>query len=133
VKTCHRGIYIVLGENAIVSFDAPHPAAVWAEAISLDPLQVDCVTTIMLSILDNQCEMGLEEQISLMAIYSVIKHRDGLLLEKGVHEVIERAQESHDQQTTDEIHALRLYAERAVPRPVMRYFKRFLHESLYVC
>jgi hypothetical protein len=114
-----------------VSFDVPHPAALWAEAVSLDPLQVDCVTTIMLSILDNQCEMGLEEQISLMAIYGVIKHRDGLVLEKGVHQAIERAQESHDQQITDEIHKLRLYAERAVPQQIMRYFKRFLHESLF--
>jgi hypothetical protein len=114
-----------------MSFDAPHPAAVWAEAISLDPLQVDCVTTIMLSILDNQCELGLEEQISLMAIYGVMKHRDGVVLEKAVHQVIERAQDSNDQLITDEIHALRLYAERVIPRQVMYYFKRFLYESLY--
>ena len=121
----------MLVENAILSYDAPHPAVVWAEAISLDPLQVDCVTTIMLSILDNQCDMGLEEQISLMAIYGVMKHRDGIVLERAGHQVIERAQESNDQQITDEIHELRLYAERAIPRQVMYYFKRFLHESLY--
>jgi hypothetical protein len=122
----------VLLEDTIVSFEAPHPAAVWAEAISLDPLQVDCVTAIMLSILDNQCEMGLEEQISLMAIYGVVKHRDGLILDQGVHQVIERAQGSNDQQLTDEIHELYLHAERAIPQQVMRYFKRFLNESLYV-
>jgi hypothetical protein len=121
----------VLVEDAIMSFDAPHPAAIWAEAISLDPLQVDCVTTIMLSILDNQCELGLEEQISLMAIYGVMKHRDGVVLEKAVHQAIERAQDSNNQQITDEIHALRLYAERVIPRQVMYYFKRFLHQSLY--
>lgn len=122
----------MLLEDAIVSFDAPHPAAVWAEAISLDPLQVDCVTTIMLSILDNQCEMGLEEQISLMAIYGVVKHREGLVLDKDIHQAIERAQESNDQASAQEIHALRLDAERNIPQQVMRYFKRFLHESLYV-
>ncbi|WP_316368559.1 hypothetical protein [Candidatus Thiodiazotropha sp. CDECU1] len=121
----------MLVENATITFDAPHPAAVWAEAISLDPLQVDCVTTIMLTILDNQCEMGLEEQIALMAIYSVVKHRDGVVLEKAVHQAIERAQVSYDQQITDEIHELRLHAERAIPRQIMRYFKRFLHDSLY--
>jgi hypothetical protein len=121
----------VLAEEAFLSFDAPHPAAVWAEAISLDPLQVDCVTTIMLSILDNQCDMGLEEQVSLIAIYGVMKHRDGVVLEKAVHQVIERAQDSNDQQTIDEIHALRLYAERVIPRQVMYYFKRLLHESFY--
>jgi hypothetical protein len=122
----------VLLEDTIVSFDAPHPATVWAETISLDPLQVDCVTTIMLSILDNQCRMGLEEQISLMAIYGVIKHRDGLILGKDIHQAIERAQASNDQRTADEIHALRLHAERVIPQQVMRYFKRFLNESLYV-
>ncbi|MEW8090616.1 MAG: hypothetical protein AB2784_13415, partial [Candidatus Thiodiazotropha endolucinida] len=103
----------------MTSFDAPHPAAVWAEAISLDPLQVDCVTTIMLTILDNQCEMGLEEQIALMAIYGVMKHRDGIVLEKAVHQAIERAQLYNDQRITDEIHDLRLYAERAIPRQIM--------------
>ncbi|MEW8159106.1 MAG: hypothetical protein AB2755_08240 [Candidatus Thiodiazotropha endolucinida] len=121
----------MLVEDAMTSFDAPHPAAVWAEAISLDPLQVDCVTTIMLTILDNQCEMGLEEQIALMAIYGVMKHRDGIVLEKAVHQAIERAQLYNDQRITDEIHELGLYVERAIPRQIMRYFKRFLQESLY--
>jgi hypothetical protein len=121
----------VLAEDAILSFEAPHPAAVWAEAISLDPLQVDCVTTIMLSILDNQCDMELEEQISLIAIYGVMKQRDGIVLERAVHQAIERAQDSNDQQIADEIHALRLNAERVIPPQVMYYFKRFLHESLY--
>ncbi|MES9970633.1 MAG: hypothetical protein ABW092_11415 [Candidatus Thiodiazotropha sp.] len=121
----------MLVENTTISFDAPHPAAVWAEAISLDPLQIDCVTTIMLTILDNQCDLGLEEQIALMAIYGVIKHRDGAVLENAVHQVIERAQISYDQQITDEIHELRVHAERVIPRQIMRYFKRFLHDSLY--
>jgi hypothetical protein len=122
----------VLLEDPIVSFDTPHPAAVWAEASSLDPLQVDCVTLIMLSILDNQCDMGLEEQLSLMAIYSVIKHREGLILENDIHQAIERAQVTNDHRTVAEIHALRLHAERVIPQQIMGYFKRFLHESLYV-
>ena len=121
----------MLAEDEIAVLDAPHPAAAWAEAITLDPLQVDCVTTIMLSILDNQCKLGLEEQIALMAVYSVVKHRNGVVLDRTVHQAIERAQQSGDQQTRNEIHELRLYAERAIPSLIMHHFKRFLHESLY--
>ncbi|MES9990745.1 MAG: hypothetical protein ABW098_02255 [Candidatus Thiodiazotropha sp.] len=121
----------MLVEDAIVSYDAPHPAAVWADTISLDPLQVDCVTSLMLSILDNQCEMGLEEQVAVMAVYSVVKHRNGAALEKGVHQAIERAQHLSDQYSTDEIHRLRLRAERLIPRQFMCHFKRFLHDSYY--
>ncbi|MET0071518.1 MAG: hypothetical protein ABW096_15895 [Candidatus Thiodiazotropha sp.] len=121
----------MLVEDAIASFDAPHPAAAWADTITLDPLQVDCVTTLMLSILDNQCEMGLEEQIAVMAVYSVVKHRNGIALEEDVHQAIERAQLLCDQRTTDEIHQHRLQAERMIPKQIMCHFKRFLHDSYY--
>ncbi|MCM8856378.1 MAG: hypothetical protein LC541_12680 [Candidatus Thiodiazotropha sp.] len=121
----------MLSKNTKTAFDAPHPAAVWAETISLDPLQIDCVTTVMLTILDNQCKMELEEQIALMAVYSVVKHRSGLILDQSIHQAIERAQALNDYQMTDEIHELRIHAESVIPRQVMRYFKQFLHESLY--
>ncbi|MEW8586934.1 MAG: hypothetical protein AB2531_14325 [Candidatus Thiodiazotropha sp.] len=121
----------MLVEDAIVAYDAPHPAAVWADTITLDPLQVDCVTALMLSILDNQCEMGLEEQIAVMAVCSVVKHRNGIALEKDVHQAIERAQLLSDQQTTDEIHQHRLQAERVIPKQIRCHFKRFLHDSYY--
>ncbi|MCU7925364.1 MAG: hypothetical protein KZQ97_02850 [Candidatus Thiodiazotropha sp. (ex Dulcina madagascariensis)] len=118
-------------KNAKTVFDAPHPAAVWAETVSLDPLQVDCVTAVMLTILDNQCKMGLEEQIALMAVYSVVRCRGGLIFDQAVHQTIERAQALNDHQMTDKIHELHLFAENAIPRQVMRYFMRFLRESLY--
>lgn len=121
----------MLAEDAIALLDAPHPAAAWAEEITLDPLQVDCVTAIMLSIMDNQCELGLEEQIALMAVYSVVKQRNGIVLDRAVHESIERAQESNDRQTSNEIREHRLYAERVIPCQIMHHFKRLLHESLY--
>ncbi|MEW8505255.1 MAG: hypothetical protein AB2598_01000 [Candidatus Thiodiazotropha sp.] len=121
----------MLAEDAIASFDAPHPAAAWAATITLDPLQVDCVTSLMLSILDNQCEMGLEEQVAVMAVYSVVKDRNGFALKNDVHQVIERAQLFNDQLTIDEIHQHRLLAERLIPRQVMCHFKRFLHDSYY--
>ena len=71
--------------------ESPHPAAIWAAEATLDPLQVDCVTAEMLKILDHKCKMPPEEQIAVMAVYSVVKERKGLLLDSTFHDAIEHA------------------------------------------
>ena len=111
--------------------ETPHPAARWAETAPLDPLQIDCVTAVMLKILDNKCKMNSEEQIALMAVYSVVKARDGVLFGDAVHEVIEHAMHVGDQTSNERIHDLRLHAEQEIPKAVMKHFKRYLRESLY--
>jgi hypothetical protein len=111
--------------------ETPHPAALWAEEASLDPLQVDCVTTVMLKILDHKCKMSPEEQIALMAIYGVVKHRQGLLLNEEVHQAIHNAMHVSPNVMGERIHQLRQQAEAQIPKPVMKYFKRYLRESLY--
>jgi hypothetical protein len=111
--------------------ESPHPAAVWAAETTLDPLQVDCVTVEMLKILDHKCEMPLEEQIALMAVYSVIKERDSLLFDNSIHTAIAQAMQCGDIASSEQIHNLRLHAEQEVPQVVMKHFKRYLRESLY--
>jgi hypothetical protein len=113
-----------------MGLDSPHPAAIWVESVSLDPLQIDCVTAQMLAILDNHCKLGLEEQITLMAIYNVVKERPGLIFDQSVHQVIEKARTQYDDQVMIEIRELRLSAEYRLPKPVMFHFKRLLAESL---
>lgn len=108
-----------------------HPAALWAETAPLDALQIDCVTAVMLKILDNKCKMSAEEQMALMAVYQVVKHRQGLLLDDAVHAEIESARLCLDPLKSERIHALRLEAEQIIPKPVMKHFKRYLRESLY--
>jgi hypothetical protein len=37
---------------------APHPASAWAQCREFEPIHLDCVTAIMLKILDAKCKMG---------------------------------------------------------------------------
>ena len=118
-------------ESIQASLDAPHPAAVWAQTASLDSAQVDCVTAVMLKILDNKCKMGIEEQFALMAVYSVVSKRDSKLFDDSIHLLIAHAFQRNDPSLVDRIHELRLYAESVIPEPVMKYFKQYLRESLF--
>jgi hypothetical protein len=121
----------MLLKNASTVLDSPHPAAVGIQQVSLDPLQVDCVTAQMLSIMDNRCKLNLEEQLAWMAIYHVVRGRVGVIFDKTVHQVIEQARLQDDPLMNEKVHELRQYAERNIPQPVMRHFRRYLAESLY--
>ncbi|MEJ2620529.1 MAG: hypothetical protein P8163_09765 [Candidatus Thiodiazotropha sp.] len=120
----------MLSRSTISGLDAPHPAALWVENVSLDPLQIDCVTAQMLAILDNHSKLGLEEQITLIAIYGVVKDRPGLIFDQVVHNTIEKARTQRDTLIAQELHDLRLTAEQRIPKQIMRHFKLFLAESL---
>lgn len=122
----------MLLKNTRLDLNTPHPAALWVENVSLDPLQVDCITAHMLAILDNHCKLGLEEQLALIAIYNVVKDRPGLIFDLSVHQTIEKARLRQDLQIVQEVRELRLLAEQRVPKPVMAHFQRFLAESLSV-
>ncbi len=111
--------------------ESPHPAAIWAAEATLDPLQVDCVTAEMLKILDHKCKMPPEEQIAVMAVYSVVKERKGLLLDSTFHDAIEHAMRYGDIASSEQIHNLRLQADQEIPQVVMKYFSRYLRQSLY--
>ncbi|MET0054200.1 MAG: hypothetical protein ABW108_05260, partial [Candidatus Thiodiazotropha sp. 6PLUC10] len=113
------------------AIEAPHPAALWAETAPLDPLQIDCVTAVMLKILDNKCKMGPEEQMAVVAIYTVIKERKGLLFDPSIHQEIDSALHADSLISQEQIHELRLFAEKTIPKPVMKHFKSYLRDSLY--
>jgi hypothetical protein len=112
-------------------FEGPHPAAMWAQNAHLNSLQIDCVTAVVLKILDNRCKMNLEEQLAMLAIYRELHTRQSGLFDEGVHRVIEHALRVSDLRISRQIHEYRMYAERAIPKPVMRYFKQYLRESLF--
>jgi hypothetical protein len=112
-------------------FEGPHPAAVWAQNAHLNVLQVDCVTAVVLKILDNKCKMNLEEQLAMLAIYRQLRDRQGAMFDEGVHRTIEHALRVSDVRVSRQIHEYRLYAESAIPKPVMKYFKQYLRESLF--
>ena len=111
--------------------ETPHPAALWAQEAPLDRLQIDCVTAVMLKILDHKCKMSPEEQIALLAVYNVVKERPGPLFDASIHQTIQHALQTSWGSTQERIHQLRLHAEATIPKPVMKHFKRYLRESLY--
>ncbi len=114
---------------------APHPAADWARGMHFEPIHLDCVTAIMLKILDAKCKMGEAEQTALAAVYDEIKDRAGQTLDASVHDLIASARPAStrdipDAALAEHIHAWRVRAEVHIPKPVMKDFKQLLRASL---
>lgn len=112
-----------------------HPAAAWARHSTFEPLQRDCVTAIMLKILDAICKMGEAEKTALAAVYDVIKDRAGQSLGAPVHALIAAARlaassRAPDAELAERVHAWRVRAESLIPKPVMKDFKQLLRASL---
>ena len=110
----------------------PHPAALWALGTDFEPVHLDCVTAIMLKILDGKCKMGAAEQRALTAIYEVVKVYPNQGLADEVHSLIAAARQRKDVDLADRIHLWRVRAEAHIPKPVMKGFKRLLRASLSI-
>jgi len=109
---------------------ATHPAAQWALNTRLKPAHIDCVTAIMLKILDGKCKMGEAEKNALAAVYDVVRERPGQSLGDEVHALIAQARQGTDSALPAAIHAWRVRAETQIPKPVMKGFKHLLRTSL---
>lgn len=106
-----------------------HPAAQWAEATHFEPAHLDCVTAIMLKILDGKCKMRGAEKDALTVVYDVVRDRPGQGLDDDVHALIAQARQGANS-VADAIHAWRVRAETEIPKPVMKGFKQWLRASL---
>lgn len=109
---------------------APHPAAAWARETTFEPAHLDCVTAIMLKILDAKCKMGQAEKTALAAVYDVVKARSGQGLGDEVHALIAAARQQADATLGAAIHEHRVRAEAHIPKPVMKGFKQWLRAAL---
>lgn len=118
--------YKALWDAAHPRVVALHPAAVWARATGFEPLQLDCVTAIMLKILDAKCKMGAADRAALVAVYDVVKDRPGQGLAEAVHDLIAAARAGSDSALAEAIHDWRQRAEALIPKPAMKAFKQFL-------
>lgn len=110
--------------------NALHPAAAWAQESEFEPAHLDCVTAIMLKILDAKCKMGEADKRALAAVYDEIKDRPGQALDGSVHELIAAARRNMDAELAARIHDWRVRAEAAIPKPVMKGFKELLRASM---
>lgn len=107
-----------------------HPATQWAHETPLEPAHLDCVTAIMLKILDGKCKMGEAEKAALTAVYDEVKGQLGQSLGEAVHALIAQARQATNPELAEAIHAWRVRAETQIPKPVMKGFKQLLRTSL---
>ena len=74
--------------------------------------------------------MDEEQREAYISIYNVTKVRPGSLLGDEVHQAIDMARQFNRQDIRERIHQLRLEAEAAIPKPVMKFFKAMVREGL---
>ena len=98
----------------------------WAAGLDLAPQQVDCLISLMLKILDGKCQMDADSQASLRIVYRQAHNQSSQLFDPAIHDFIERVTWQPDLVSLRHVHELRLYAESAIARPVMKRFKQFL-------
>ena len=71
------------------------------------------------------------EKLAVMAIYDVVRHLAAPLFDGTVHAAISVARLQPDPTALEAIHPLRVYAEAAIPKPVMKHYKAFLRDGLF--
>lgn len=105
----------------------------WAETSTLSTLENDCVTAVVLKILDRKCKMPADQQEAMLAIYDVIPHQPGGLFDQAEYQCIEQAlqQQTIPATLAVRIHEYRVKAEENIPKPVMKAFKARLREELF--
>ena len=101
----------------------------WVQAHPLSPGDVDCVTAVMLKILDGKCKMGAVDKLVMAALYDAVKSRPGLRFGDEFHALIASARESADETLKDFIYEKRVLAETAISRPVMKAFKAMIRQQ----
>jgi len=108
-----------------------HPAAAWAAGQAFSAIEIDCTTTVVLKILDGKCNMLPGEKAAIMEIYDVIIADDGELFGPDDLNAIHVARNRSTEEIMHRIHALRLYAEAMIPKPVMKQYKARLRDALF--
>ena len=101
----------------------------WAEAATLSPIELDCITAIQLKILDGKCKMSSEGKAVMSRIYAVTKARPGKLLGDDIHRLISEAEGDRSEAMRMRVYEQRLYAETMIGRPTMKAFKAMLRSE----
>lgn len=113
------------------SSTAQHPAAQWAIEAGFSAEQVDCTTAVVLKILDNKCKMLPGEKAAVIAIYDALSQVPAPLFGNAVHAAIRAMRLTPCAEVIATIHQLRVQAEAAIPKPVMKSYKAFLRDGLF--
>lgn len=108
--------------------------ATWLSKYPLSEIQADCVTTIMLKILDGKCKMTASDKVVIQHLYAHTRFLPGELFGEDLHHLIEAHLElwkskSITEESTQAIYEKRLLAETMISRPVMKAFKKMIREQ----
>lgn len=101
----------------------------WVEAARLSPVELDCVTAILLKVIDGKCKMSSEGKAVMSRIYAVTKSRPGKLLGEDTHQLIAEAEHDTGEAMKMRVYEQRLYAETMIGRPTMKAFKAMLRSE----
>lgn len=103
--------------------------AQWAASHLVDPVHIDCTTTVMLKILDGKCKMNEHDKLVIGTLYAVAKNRPGKQMGDEYHRLIAEARKAMDEAMTMFIYEKRLLAETMISRPVMKTYKAWLRSE----
>lgn len=112
-----------------LSLSDPAALAAWARVHLEAPADVDCTTAVMLKILDGKCKMAAHDMAVIPLLYDAIGGRPGRLLGADVHALIAQARGGTRHALVARIYELRVLAETAISRPVMKAYKARLREA----
>lgn len=107
----------------------PQAIAQWAKQTLVDPVHIDCTTTVMLKILDGKCKMNEDDKTVIAILYDVAKDRSGKQFGEDYHILIEQARSGMDEAMVMFIYEKRLLAETTLSRPVMKAYKAWLRRE----
>lgn len=105
------------------------PFAKRADTMPLQGSDIDCVTAVMLKMLDGKCKMSGGAKAVMEQIYDRVKGRPGQILPSDTHEIIAAARSRSDPELRERVHRQRVAAESLIPRPVMKAFKARLRRD----
>lgn len=101
----------------------------WTAEHPLSPIHVDCVTAVMLKILDGKCKMKVREKVVMELLYDQVKSQPGELLNDDIHQLITIARDHPDDEMKNLIYEKRVLAETRISRPVMKAFKAMIRRQ----
>lgn len=108
----------------------PAEIATWASNKLVAPLDIDCVITLMLKILDGKCKMSDADQLVASQLYDAVGQRPVHRLDAAsCHALIAESRRHCDENLKMRIYEQRLLAETILSRPVMKAFKARLREA----
>ena len=96
----------------------------WAGQQRFDAQTLDCLTAVMLKILDEKCQMNSETQQLFIDIYRAVQKKDSLIFDLAIHPFIEQVLDAPDALALRHVHELRMFAESAIDKAVMKAFKQ---------